>query len=109
MDAHISAPWVRPEHVSFEGRADVSLDGESIEHGLVTLTSRKLLIRPDTERSCCPDVEVPLEAITHAHLVGLRRRLELNVGDVHHLVLRGADVSRMHGTLADLLGAFAIQ
>lgn len=105
MDALMDSPWMRAEHVTFEGRADVSVDGETTGAGHVTLTSRKLLFRPAGERSCCPDVEVPLDVITHAQLAWLGRRLELHVGNDHLIVVKGADVGRMHGTLSELLGA----
>lgn len=109
MGSHVSSPWVRSELVSYEGEAEVSLDGDTTETGRVTLTPQKLVFRPTEECSCAPDVEVPLDVITQAQLVGLRRRLEVHVGGSHRLVLKGAEVGRLHGRLSDLLGAAALQ
>lgn len=108
MDVQMSLPWVRTEQVTFEGRMALSLDGESVDSGRVTLTSHRLMFEPESARSCCPDVEVPLDVITHAQLTWLRNGLEVRIGDVHRLVLRGEGIHEMHTTLTGLLGAAAL-
>jgi hypothetical protein len=104
MDAQTSMRCDLTEPTRFHGVMDLMLDGETLEAGDVILTSQSLLFRPDPTGSGSPDIEVPLDAITHAQLSRLKTRLALYVGDAHCLVLGGTDAVRLLTALTGSAG-----